>query len=888
MPAFTTLQELIRSAAPDGDRPAIIGFTDNGAKRWTFEELITTARRLASGLAAAGVGAGTRVGLLASNRPEWIVACCALLEGGAVPVPIDAQMGDEDLKHVLEDSGARRMFTDAQLAERVRMLGSDSGIEPMVLDVPSAGQRGWRKFLVDGGNRAPRVKPQDPAVLFYTSGTSGAPKGVLLTHDNVASNLQALLEEGLIREDDRLLVPLPMHHVYPFVAGMMLALAAGSSIVLPSALTGPQIVRAVQEAQATAIIGVPRLYAALLAAMEGRLGRIGGAAFRLGTDLSWTLRRYLGLRLGRQLFAPLHRRVGRSLRTVVSGGAALDADLARKLEALGWEVITGYGLTETSPILTFHRPGKGRIDSVGRPLSGVQLSIAAPEAGYQHGEILAKGPNVFKGYLNLPDATRNAFTQDGFFRTGDLGYIADDFLYLAGRRSATIVLSGGENIRPDYVEEVLGAGASIKEIAVLQRADSLVALVVPEGAAKDSLPDLRDRVGEDIRLNSRRLPSHHRIRSYRITFEPLPRTRLGKLRRHQLKLRYEQAETEGEQRREQRGPLPLEQWSAEDRTILEYPGAAQAWQWLCERFSDARLAPDTDIQHELGVDSMQWVTLTLELREQTGADLSEDAIGRIETMRDLLQAVAEAGPAEEPVRPGDLIERLRHPHQLLQEEQRRWLAPRGVWTRLAGEGLLRINRLITPRLWQLEVRGLVHLPAESPYVLTPNHLSLLDPPLLAASLPPQHLARTYWAGWSGIMFRNALMRWLSRATRVIPVDPGRGALSNLALGASVLKAGNNLIWFPEAARSADGRLQRFQPGVGMLVLAQRAPIVPVSIRGTYQALPRGRRWPRRHPVKITIGPVVTPEELAGASSDGPAHERIANALRDRVAELSNS
>lgn len=888
MRTFTTLQELVRSAVQYDDRPAIIAFGDNGAQSWTFNEVITSARRLANGLLAVGVAAGDRVGLLANHRPEWVVACCALLDSGAVVVPIDVQMGDADLEHILEDSGARWMFTDAKLVERVQRLRSGKGIKPILLDVPDEAEHGWRHFLAEGGDETPRRIPQDPAVLFYTSGTSGRPKGVPLTHDNLASNLRALLQEGLIQEDDRLLVPLPLHHVYPFVGGMMLALVAGAPIILPRALTGPQIVRALQDAQATAIIGVPRLYAALLAAMEGRLGRIGGAAFRLGISLSWALRRFFGLHFGRRLFAPLHRRFGQSLRTVVSGGAALEPGLARKLEALGWAVITGYGLTETSPILTFHRPGDGRLDSAGQPLTGVRLRIASPEPGFEHGEILANGPNVFAGYLNLPEASRNAFIEDGFFRTGDLGYMADGLLYVVGRRSATIVLSGGENIRPDYVEEVLGAGASIKEVGVLQHNDGLAALVVPEATAKESLPDLRERVGKDLRLHARRLPTHHRIGSYRLTLDPLPKTRLGKLRRHELKQRYEQAGSEGEHWGEQRGPLPLDRWSAEDRAILEHPAASQAWQWLCKRFSDERLAPDTDIQHELSVDSMQWVTLTLELREQTGADLSAEAIGRIESVRDLLQAVAESGQAEQAVTPEDLVERLRHrPHELLQEEQRRWLAPRTIGSRWAGEGLFKITRLIAPRLWKLEVRGMEHLPAEGPYVLTPNHLSLLDAPLLAASLPPWHLANTYWAGWSGIMFRNVAMRWLSRAMRVIPVDPAHGALSNLALGVSVLQRGNNLIWFPEASRSADGRLQRFQPGVGMLVLAGHAPVVPVRIQGTYEALPRGHRWPRRHAVRITIGKVVTSQQLAGESSDGPPHERIANALRNRVAQLGD-
>src|SRR5439155_3268516 len=228
-----------------------------------------------------------------------------------------------------------------------------------------------------------------------------------------------------------------LHHVYPFVIGMLAALTFGLPIILPHSLTGPQMIRALHEGQATVMLGVPRLYRALRAAVAARSqagGRLAAMLFRAGAALCTWLRRRLGLRLGKLLLRPLHRQFGPRLRVLVSGGAALDPDLAWGLEGLGWQVASGYGLTETAPILTLDPPGQARIGSVGRPLPGVDIRIAPssrsdepkpPEAGrggrpHEEGEILARGPKIFAGYWNLPEKTREAFTEDGWFRTGDL------------------------------------------------------------------------------------------------------------------------------------------------------------------------------------------------------------------------------------------------------------------------------------------------------------------------------------------------------------------------------------------------------------------------------------------------------------------------------------
>jgi long-chain acyl-CoA synthetase len=379
------------------------------------------------------------------------------------------------------------------------------------------------------------------------------------------------------------------------------------------------------------------------------------------------------------------------------------------------------------------------------------------------------------------------------------------------------------------------------------------------------------------------LPSHRRLGDYAITLEPLPRTRLGKIRRHKLRELYTQVKRQGGVVR-QKGPMPVEQMAPEDRQVLEQPEAQRVWDWLPRRFPDARLTPDTHLHLDLGVDSLEWLSLTLELREQTGLDLSDEAVGRIETVRDLLREAVEAREAAGAGE--DLLDRLRRPLELLDEGQRRWLAPQGALLRTFGAALLSLARLVIKQAFGLTVEGVEHVPRHGPFVVIPNHTSLLDPLALIAALPRPVLDRTYWSGWTGIMFRNAIMRVISRAARVVPIEQGRGALTSLAFGAAIVDRGHPLVWFAEGGRSPDGKLHPFQPGVGLLLQARPVPAVPVWIEGGYEALPPGARRPRVRPLRLRFGPPLAPPELERQGSGSRPHDRITDALHAKVAALA--
>src|SRR5207248_3512855 len=264
------------------------------------------------------------------------------------------------------------------------------------------------------------------------------------------------------------------------------------------------------------------------------------------------LRKWFGLHAGKLLFRSLHKRFGENLRLLTSGGAALDPDLALKLEALGWQVAIGYGLTETSPLLTISLPGKARRDSVGKPFPGVELGIDSKALeeeersnGHEVGEILARGLNVFAGYRNLPDKTDEVFTEDRWFRTGDMGYFdRDGNLHVLGRISTLIKTESGEKIQTEDVEAAYAEESAIREIGVLEEKGKLVAVVVPKQTGGGDQG--KDAVRAAIETASKRMPSHQRISDYAITHDALPRTRLGKIQRHRLAERYKEGKEGGE------------------------------------------------------------------------------------------------------------------------------------------------------------------------------------------------------------------------------------------------------------------------------------------------------------------------------------------------------
>jgi long-chain acyl-CoA synthetase len=868
-----TPARLIAALAARGNAPAIITMTGGNPVEWPAAALAEDAARLAGGLLAAGLAPGEPVGLHGPNGPDWIAARLAIGAAGGVPVAVDDLTAAGDAAPILARAGCRWHFTTAAHAAA---LPPEAGFRLVLLDGGDAPD-GWRALRAATAGPLPDAAPEAEAMLVTTSGTTGAPKLFALTHANLDANLSAVLAVGLVGPQDRMLLPLPLHHVYPFLVGLMTPIAAGAALVLPETATGPDLVRALRETRATILVGVPRIYVALLAGLRGRVaarGALARAIFEGMLEFSASLRRG-GLDPGRRLFGSVHAQMAPALRVLVCGGARLDGEDVWALEALGWRVCNGYGLAETASLFTGNTPAARRVGSEGRALApGSAVRIADPDA-QGIGEIQLKGPNVFAGYRDNPEANAAAFTADGWFRTGDLGRLdTDGFLHATGRLKELIVLGGGKNVMPEEVEAAYAAHPAIREIAVLDRAGALVGVVVPDEAALRAAGATRPEDALRVALTAagQGLAPYQRLAGYVVAREPLPRTRLGKIQRFRLPEMYEALRAG-----RAAPPPPL---TPEDEALLAQPGAREAWDILAARYPGRPLSPAASPALDLGIDSLEWVALALELEQRIGLRLGEEDIAAIGTVRDLLERAREAhGAGATPPAPRGTAE-------IAAEAERMTRPPSPALLPLRAAGWA-AARGIGAALFSLETRGREHLPRRGPFVIVANHVSDLDPGLIAASLPFGLMRRLWWGGVKERLFVTAASRAFARAFQVFPVEE-RQPSQAVAMARAVLARGEALAWFPESWRSPDGALQRFLPGIGLILDGlPGVPVIPAHIRGAFEAMPRDRRLPRRHPVRITYGPPVAPALLAPPIEDPRRRaEAVADALHDAVAALA--
>ncbi len=880
---FETLQELVRSLSQLDQLQCLLWFEDDTAHSLTYAQFVALAQDLARGLASKGIGPGDSVAIFAENRWQTIVLVAGILLSGAAVMPLDPQFSGNVLAHTLRDAAPCLLFANEPQQQAVCDSLGQCDI-PVFLTDNDHGKTSWRSLLQPDGPTPQEVRPEDRAALFYTSGTTGLPKGVPLTHANLVFQQRAIIKTGLVQKADRLLLPLPLHHVYPFVVGIFTPFSLGVPLILPQALMGKELVKAIKEGKATIVIGVPRLYEALYAGVTSQINGLGWPAaplIRLLIAASGLIRRRFNYYAGKTLLRGLHKKIGPSLRIMASGGAPLDPQLARDMEALGWKIAIGYGLTETSPILTVNPPGSGRLDTVGKPLEGVRLHIAPPSTvekkndamdAEPFGELLVQGPGVFQGYYNLPEQSAAAF-KDGWFRTGDLARLEQGWLVLNGRASTLIVTKNGENIQPEVVEQALDSHPLLKETGVLDHEGALAVLAVPNFVTvRDCGKQPEEAVRLAIKEISATLPSYQRPSLIAVSSNRLERTRLGKIQRHTLVNHFQHAL--GGQSELQLGPISLQEMDTADRRLLESPAAGAAWDLMARLFSKRRLTPDAEFAGDLGVDSLEWLRLTLELSKSTGVELSEAQIASVVSVRDLLRICSQGGKGS-----SSYTDPIEHPEAYLDAETKEWLEPtRGA--RLIAYRLLHATAGRILRLFfRLEISGLEYLEDNENLVLTPNHLSYLDPVVLVAALPFEFLRKTNFAAWTGAAFANRVLSYISRTAQAIPIDAVRKPGASMALGAAVLFRRRNLVWFPEGMRSRSGELLEFQPGLGRILASHPTSVVPVIIRGTYQALPPGRAWVSPAKIRISIEKPVTVADLAAQGSGSTQAEKIMSGLR---------
>ncbi len=873
--------------------------------RLTYRDLGHTVRRFAAGLLALGVGPGDRVVLLAENRPEWGIAYLGIVTLGAIVVPFDVQYTADEVQTLIKDCDPHLLI----VTDGTRPLVSAGDVQQIIVTLDERvdeAEHGFRDLIADHGPavegieaRLAAIDPNAVASLLYTSGTTGNPKGVLLSHRNLLSNADAITRAGLATEADNILSILPLHHAYPFMVSFLIPLLLGARITFLKTLKGPELLACVRDAAVTVIVGVPQVFAQFHRAMVNELEKRPPLVQKIASGLmscSGIVRDRMNKNIGRTLFPEAHARFGSSLRLLISGGARLDPDVARFLYRMGFTVLEGYGLSETSPILTFNPLTRQKIGSVGRPMEGVEIGIGEQDASGV-GEVVARGPNVMLGYFRNDEATAEII-RDGALWTGDLGYVDQDgYLFLTGRRKELIVLAGGKNVYPEDVEAVYQLSPAMADVCVIgierpgQSGDALHAVVYPDFTyfKAQKIGNVEETIRSDLHGLSGKLSPYKRVTGMTVVKEPLPRTRLGKLQRHRVRALVEAAAS-------QRADTEKPSSDSDRDTLRTEPGLSVAAA-LKEVLGGEKVVIHLDdhLGLDLGIDSLQRIEMVVALERYFGR-LPESFASEVSTMREVIEQInalnlpqtaegaqVRQSPGEsssswaEILSEGALGAVRLSPHaRKISWQHRLQIA--------SGTGLL---HLVARMAFRATVSGLEHIPQRGPCLLAANHASFMDAFVVSGLVPNAVFDRLFFLGWEQY-FRDGIAAGFAKAGHIVPVNTETHLVQAMQVAASLLRRGKMVMIFPEGCRTLDGALLPFRKGVGVLAAELSVPVVPVWINGTYEAWPVGQTLPKPGRVTVSFGKPVyidASERQEWKAQGKDEYELATQRIRDAVLEL---
>lgn len=824
---MVTLVDLIEGATKRfGDRLALSMKPGIRAQRLSYQELWEASSRVSGFLAANDVVAGDRVLVWAPNSPEWVAFFLGCLRSGVAVVPVDLRSTLDFVRQV-----------ELSTLPKMRLVSRVTPAHEELAHLPElALERFWTELPESGAALTlARPRPDDLAEILFTSGTTGDPKGVMLTQQSIAVNVQNVSLVVAEKQPHRLLSLLPLSHMFEQTVGLLLALHEGWSVFYPTSRQPSVLFRTLAENRITALVVVPQALQLFWNAVERQVKqsgreRIFAALLRVAPRMP--------IRARRLLFGSLHRRLGGAMRLYISGGAFLDIQLARNWEATGIQVVQGYGATEASPIIACLSVGDHRLESVGRSLPNQEVRIA-PD-----GEVLARGANLTTGYWNNPAATAASFEGD-WYRTGDLGELdSQGYLYLRGRKKNMIVLGNGQNVYPEDIEAALLQSPGISDVVVLGRpaGGEITVHAVFLGAT----PEAAEAA---VKSANAHLADHQHIQGY--SFWPgddFPRTHTLKVKRANVQEYLDQFALEPS------APLPVSGLAGEadplKRIVAELSGLAPDQQ-----------SPELTLGDGLGLDSLRRVELLSAIEAELGIYIDDTAVNPDTTLAELTLKMQEAvgGP---PI------------HFAKWPLRRPIVAIRDILQQALVFPLLRV-------LYRIEIHGTEHLRSlSSPVLFAANHSAQWDVGMVPFAIPHYwraHLAivaaseRVYYQRWRG--FLSSLLG------NAFPFDRYNALRPSLDYLGKLLDDGWNVLIFPEGDLTLNGPIQPFKSGTGMTATEASTPVIPIGLQVVKSGLAEGNRSRFRGSVVIRFGPAL---HFPRGTSPIDATEQIENAVRALV------
>ena len=768
--------------------------------------------------------------ICAQNSPEWCFAFYGAMRCKSIVVPLDAQSTKKEIEYVINDCRPDIVFISDDKKE-------------MFADINLQGARLYTKDdfqLSDdtsiAANDIPLGNLEDVMLINYTSGTTGNPKGVMLSYKNVMFNIDSVSKQvPIFQEDSNVMVLLPLHHILPLLGSLVAPLYMGGTLHIAEAMNAESIIKTLNAGEVSIIIGVPRLYDMLV---KGVMNKINASFV---TRLLYKITKLIGSdAVSRTVFSSVHKKFGGHLKYLVSGGAALSVETATILKTLGLYVLEGYGMTETAPMISFTRPGRRKVGYAGELLPNIEAKIA------ENGEICVKGDNVMKGYYKREEETAQII-KDGWLHTGDMGILDKYGLKITGRIKEIIVTSNGKNINPELLEkEFLNESKYVQEIGIFLSGDILHAAIRPEMTAvrQSSLDDMDALIKSEVERFNAEQPQYKRIKQYHIMSEELPKTRLGKVQRFLLPHLIDKPK------------IHTEQESLE--------GKSEVYKMLKAFVEDETKTIANENDHfeiDLSMDSLSKVSLLAYIENTFGINMNEEQMENLNTLAKLT----------------DYIEKNEHTFNTTNITWKDILATK-VDVKLEKPGITQwctytFTKILFSICYRFRFKGNKKLP-NSPCIIVANHRCAIDGFLITYNFSRKENKDIFFFAKEK-HWRTKIAQFFARKNNIILMDIDKNVRQSLQEMCAVLKKGKNIVIFPEGTRSRDNKMKKFKETFAILSKELNVPIIPVAIAGSKSACYGGSIIPKFWK-KIDI------EVLEPVM---PSADQSVESLRDKVAAL---
>lgn len=797
------------------DKTAIIF----GDEKISYLELLSNVKNYTEYL---HIEEGDKVAIFSENRPEYVYAFLGIWQKKGICNPIDAANNYDELLYVLKDAEPKFIFVSNKTQDLVKKVIEENELEIKIINFEEIELKSYKDEELE---EIYLSEPDKVCLILYTSGTTGNPKGVMLTVDNIIAQIESLDKYKMYEKSDVFISLLPLHHILPLLGTAIMPLYFGATIVFLQELSSDKIKEALIKNKVTMFIGVPRLYEVFYKGIMAKIesSKVSMFVFNLAKKIN-------SESIRKKLFKKIHDGFGGNIKFLVSGGAKLDLEISKAFSTFGFKMVEGYGMTETAPIISFTKPDNIKNGKVGSPLDGVEVKIS------DEGEILVKGRNVMKGYYKKEKETRETFTEDGWLKTGDLGEIDEDnYLKITGRKKEMIVLSNGKNIDPVSVEqEILRFSKGlIEEIGVVDNKNHLNAIIYPnfnfikEKEISNIVETIKNNIIEKYNLKA--LP-YKKILDFKIVKNELPKTKLGKLRRFKLKELLNENETE--------------------KNIVEEPNYKEykALKEFLSTISSKMIKPTSHLELDLALDSLDTVELKAFISTAYGIDISDKDFTEHMIVEDLAKYLKEKSHV-------NIIDTNINWKEILDKGKKIELPKTYIL-------LFFFKYLTTPILklyFRFAKKGVKKL-EEKPVIFVGNHQSFIDSFAILSAIPNKILKNTYFLAKIK-HFDNGFMKSIANRSNIVIVDINKNLKETLQESAQILKKGKNLVIFPEGTRTLDGNLGEFKKAFAILSKELEIDVQPFVIKGAYESMPRGKKFPRPKKIELEFLERISPKNL---------------------------